>query len=92
MGLRVRLRSEREQGESGEVPELSVLSDPEVATAPPRWFVAVDGVQQGPFEAADVRARLAAGHVTEDTLVWHEGMSGWIPLAQVDDLVGRGVS
>lgn len=89
MGLRIRLRGDREQGAAGD-PAEPVLSDPGTVRAPRGWFVAVDGVHQGPFESADVRARVAAGHVTEDSLVWHEGMVGWIPLRGVPELGGLG--
>jgi membrane protease subunit (stomatin/prohibitin family) len=59
------------------------------ATPPPlpaAWFVAVDGQQQGPLAEADVRARLDAGELTVDTLVWRDGMSGWVRLAHVPEL------
>jgi membrane protease subunit (stomatin/prohibitin family) len=62
----------------------------QAATPPPlpvaSWFVAVDGQQQGPFAEQDVRSRLASGELTVDSLVWRDGMDGWVRLAHVPEL------
>lgn len=39
-------------------------------------------VQHGPLDAAELRARHAAGMLTPDTLVWQPGMAEWEPLSQ----------
>jgi membrane protease subunit (stomatin/prohibitin family) len=54
------------------------------------WYLGVDGQQQGPLTETDVRARLTAGTVTGDTLVWRDGMSGWARLAEVPELAPAG--
>ncbi len=41
------------------------------------WYIASDGKQEGPFPETDIRAFIAAGRVTAETLVWSEGMTAW---------------
>lgn len=53
---------------------------------PTGWFVAVGGQQQGPVSQEEVSRRLHAGEIDVDTLVWREGMSGWLRLAEVREL------
>jgi membrane protease subunit (stomatin/prohibitin family) len=54
------------------------------------WHLAVDGRQEGPLTATDVRARLTAGTATGDALVWREGMAAWTRLADVPELAPAG--
>ncbi|MCL2449759.1 MAG: zinc-ribbon domain-containing protein, partial [Polyangiaceae bacterium] len=65
------------------------------------WYVAVNGVPVGPIRIGEVRRKAALGAVTEDSLVWQEGLDEWRPLrtfpvlaAMVRDAVtgGRGVT
>ncbi len=51
------------------------------------WYVAVDGAQQGPFDDAVLREKIAGGAVNRDTLVWKQGMSEWKPANQVAELI-----
>jgi uncharacterized membrane protein len=46
------------------------------------WHYAVGGQQQGPVDDAQLDALIQAGTVTQDTLVWREGMANWQPLRQ----------
>jgi uncharacterized membrane protein len=46
------------------------------------WHYAVGGQQQGPIDDAQLDALIQAGTVTQDTLVWREGMASWQPLRQ----------
>ena len=39
------------------------------------WFVARGGEQDGPFPDEQLRAFIASGAVTPETLVWCDGMS-----------------
>jgi hypothetical protein len=41
------------------------------------WFFASKGQQQGPYPEDQLRAFVARGTVTADTLVWSEGMADW---------------
>ena len=50
------------------------------------WFYASNGQQQGPIPEAQFRDLIARGSVTPETLVWSEGMSGWLPAEQVPDV------
>ncbi len=47
------------------------------------WYHAQDGQQIGPVSEADFARLVATGVVRDDTLVWHEGMSGWQPYSSV---------
>jgi membrane protease subunit (stomatin/prohibitin family) len=46
------------------------------------WFAGINGRQQGPFDAS----ALVAQGVTRDTLVWKNGMDGWVAAGQVPEL------
>ena len=50
------------------------------------WFYAKDGEQHGPVEAEDIRNRLKSGELSNETLVWREGMAQWSPLGEVLEL------
>lgn len=46
------------------------------------YFVIVNNAQQGPYTIDELRQR----HITEETLVWCEGMTDWQPAWQVEEL------
>lgn len=50
------------------------------------WYWAVGGTQAGPGSVADLGARVRAGEVTRESLVWQEGMAAWTPAGQVPAL------
>jgi uncharacterized protein (TIGR00266 family) len=52
------------------------------------WFVSVAGASQGPFTAAEVRAKRQSGDITPQSYVFRQGLSGWIPLADAPELDG----
>jgi predicted Zn finger-like uncharacterized protein len=41
------------------------------------WYVIVGGVQQGPVEAGDLQAHIAAGRVGPRTYIWRDGQGDW---------------
>jgi uncharacterized RDD family membrane protein YckC len=43
------------------------------------WFYAQSGRQNGPVSESDLLELSRGGVVTQETLVWHEGMSEWQP-------------
>lgn len=45
------------------------------------WYYESQGQQQGPVSEAELDRLLAEGKITNDTLVWREGMTAWTPLA-----------
>ncbi len=47
------------------------------------WHYAEDNGAQGPVPDAEFEALVRAGRVQPTTLVWHEGMTNWLPLSQV---------
>ena len=53
-----------------------------------QWFVGVGGVQQGPYDKAALSGLIGAGTLTRETLVWKDGMAGWLPAAQVPEIGG----
>ncbi len=44
------------------------------------WFYADGGKQQGPIDEAQLVALIQSGKITQETLVWREGMAEWLPL------------
>lgn len=47
-----------------------------------KYFISVNGQQQGPFEESE----LLANGITPNTLVWTEGMPEWEPANQIAEL------
>jgi uncharacterized RDD family membrane protein YckC len=47
------------------------------------WYYAAGGKQAGPVADAALADLVRAGVVRAETLVWHAGLSGWLPYAQV---------
>lgn len=45
-----------------------------------QYYVAKNGVQEGPYEEAALKADAAAGKYPKGTLIWSEGMPGWEPI------------
>lgn len=63
------------------------------AAAPPlpnaaAWFVGVNGQQAGPFDLSALSAKAASGELTRDSLVWKQGMAGWVAAGTVGELSG----
>ncbi|MFE2375868.1 SPFH domain-containing protein [Streptomyces sp. NPDC059398] len=67
---------------------------PAQAAGPPplpaqeQWFIGVDGAQQGPYDSATLSGLVGAGTLTRATLVWKDGMPGWLPADQVPGVSG----
>lgn len=62
-----------------------------VGTPPPlpgaaSYFVAVEGKQTGPFDMQTLASQAATGRLTQQTLVWTQGMAQWTPAGQVPAL------
>lgn len=52
------------------------------------WFVAIDKTPTGPVSARKVLEHKRAGRVSDDTLIWKEGMPDWVRLRNSKELVG----
>lgn len=63
----------------------------QAATPPPipgggRYFVAVAGQQQGPFDLGQLQQKITSGEVTRDSLVWSQALVDWTPAGKVPEL------
>lgn len=47
------------------------------------WFYAKDGQQIGPVDFSEIERLRAEGQLTDDTLVWQQGMANWVKLSTV---------
>src|ERR1700752_750712 len=52
------------------------------------WFFASQGQPQGPYPEAQLREFIATGTVNAETLVWTEGMAGWLKARDIPGLLG----
>jgi membrane protease subunit (stomatin/prohibitin family) len=64
---------------------------PGAAPAPPPipqtlYFVAVNGQQTGPYPPATLQAMAGQGSLSAASMVWAQGMPGWVPANQVPEL------
>ncbi len=50
------------------------------------WFAMIDGLEAGPMSRGEFALRMAADRVNEETFVWKEGMSEWLPAVKVREL------
>jgi predicted Zn finger-like uncharacterized protein len=55
-------------------------------SAADEWYVAINSVPVGPIRIAELRRKAAAGAVTEESLVWQEGMEEWRPVKALPEL------
>lgn len=51
-----------------------------------QWFYVVNDEQQGPCDLEELYLQFEKGVLTNETLVWQEGMADWLALAQVEAL------
>ncbi len=51
-----------------------------------QYFYAVNGTQAGPVSFEQLSALFANRTVNRDSLIWKQGMSGWTPLKDVEEL------
>ncbi len=70
------------------MPPTSTARAPSSATASSEngWYAGIRDVPVGPLSRKDLAARVAAGDVMPDTLVWREGLDDWRPLQAVAEL------
>jgi hypothetical protein len=47
------------------------------------WFYAKDGQQIGPVEFSEIERLRSEGQLTNDTLVWQQGMANWVKLSSL---------
>jgi len=49
------------------------------------WFYGKDNTQHGPVSDLEVRNLISTGQITQDTIIWREGMTDWLPMKSVPD-------
>ena len=49
------------------------------------WFYGKDNTQHGPISELEIRALITSGTITPTTIVWREGMTGWLPMKDVPE-------
>lgn len=49
------------------------------------WFVVIEGDQQGPFTADDLKSRFLDGEITAEVFVWKDGMADWDALGSIPE-------
>ncbi len=49
------------------------------------WFYGKDNAQHGPVSDLEVRNLISTGQITQDTIIWREGMTDWLPMKDVPD-------
>ena len=54
------------------------------------WYYAKDGNQAGPIGTDELQGKLASGEVSQQDLVWREGMPNWQPAGTVAELASAG--
>ncbi|MCU0396803.1 MAG: SPFH domain-containing protein [Cyclobacteriaceae bacterium] len=59
---------------------------PPVPGSTTQYFVAINGQQQGPYTRQTLENMIKQGTLTRDTLVWSQGMTGWVKAGEVADL------
>ena len=52
------------------------------------YHAAIDGQQSGPYDLNTMKQQIQSGRINTDTLVWAEGMPGWIKAGGVSELAG----
>jgi len=70
----------------GQKEEVSAPFDMSDLSPNDEWYVGINGVPVGPIRIAEVRRKAALGAVTEDSLVWQEGLDEWRPLRSFPEL------
>jgi uncharacterized RDD family membrane protein YckC len=55
-----------------------------------KWYYAVNGGRQGPVSDEELARLVASAVVTDDTLVWKQGMGTWVRYAEVKAAVPTG--
>lgn len=50
------------------------------------WYYGSQGQQNGPIPESELRVLLADGTITQQTLVWRDGLVEWKPVAEVAEL------
>ncbi|MFE7211880.1 SPFH domain-containing protein [Streptomyces sp. NPDC057611] len=95
LGVGMALGRRMAEGLTPQQPPVAAPAPAPAPAAPPaappplpqqQWFIGVGGAQQGPYDSAALTGLISAGTLTRTTLVWQNGMSGWLPAEQVPEV------
>jgi len=50
------------------------------------FHAVINGAQAGPFDMATIKQMIGSNQFTKETLVWKEGMAGWVAASTVNEL------
>ena len=68
------------------------LQNPQAPPPPPMgftpYYIYVNNAQQGPFDQATLQTLATSGVLTAQTLVWKQGLPGWVAAGTQPDLAG----
>lgn len=76
------------QGGGAAQPAAAPAGPPPLPGAAQPFFLGINGQQVGPVTTADMSARIASGEFKPDTLVWRQGMAGWVAASTVPEISG----
>lgn len=51
-----------------------------------KWYVAINGQQQGPFDQNYISQNLASGQFNQSTMVWTDGFQNWTAILDIAEL------
>ncbi len=51
-------------------------------------FLYLNNEQAGPFTPEQIQGMIASGSVAPDTVGWHEGLEGWMPVSEIPAIAG----
>ncbi len=77
-----------QQAPQQSAPPAAAAPGPPPVPAQTAYYVAVNGVQTGPFPVAALQQQVQQGALTTESLVWAQGMAGWVAASQVPELAG----
>jgi membrane protease subunit (stomatin/prohibitin family) len=77
LGMAVGQRAVASMGGGGTPPPLPTEN---------QWYVGIGGQQQGPFDLNGLAGQVSGGAMTRSSLVWKNGMAGWVPAGEVPEL------
>lgn len=56
----------------------------EPAALSQQYYVGQNGEQNGPYSEHEIVSQIRQGMISQDALVWHEGMADWQPITSID--------
>lgn len=88
IGLGVAMAAPIGQSVSGQQAASSAVAamPPPVPGDSETYFVAIEGKQTGPFDMQTLASQVSSGRLTQQTLVWTQGLAQWMPASKVPAL------